>query len=85
MRAHPWKILCAGAALAWAGAAAGQTPTGAVEPLSWERFSLIYSPEVALSNSSLGQALQQAAQGDGVHNIGFETSTQTGSSCATWK
>jgi hypothetical protein len=88
------KILSAlgvGLAVAWSGAAAAQVivetpPPDAPPPrvvvvpetFALDRLAFIYSPEIALSNSSLRQALNKAAAGDGVHNLGFEYSTQTG-------
>lgn len=89
---HRWKALGLGLIVSWGGMATAQdappppssegqpapVPAPAPVDLPWNRFSLIYSPEIDLSNSSLGQALRQATQGAGLHNIGLETSTQTG-------
>jgi len=83
------RLLCLGAALVCASARVayaqdyppgpnGPPLSASAEQPGWERFSLIYSPELLLSNSSLGPALHQAAQGDGIHNIGIESSMQTG-------
>jgi hypothetical protein len=47
-------------------------------PLGWERFSVIYSPEVALADGSLGEATRHLPNGANVQNIGFELSQLTG-------
>ncbi|MHB8420159.1 MAG: hypothetical protein ACYDCL_18960 [Myxococcales bacterium] len=46
--------------------------------LGGERYSLIYSPEVPLGGSTLGQAIGRAANGGGIHNLGLEISSKTG-------
>lgn len=69
--------------MVWAGTAAADVVVepgvvGEPYPPAFERFSLIYSPEVALSNTSLGEAVHRVPQGADVQNIGFEVSSLTG-------
>ncbi len=70
------------AVLGWAGAAAADVivEPAVVQPapMGFERFSLIYSPEVALADSSFGQAAPRIPNGADVQNIGFEVSSLTG-------
>jgi hypothetical protein len=47
-------------------------------PPAFSRFSLLYSPEVLFADPPLGRAINQAAQGGGIHNLGIEISQQTG-------
>jgi hypothetical protein len=75
----------AGAVFAVLSLAATATAEVAVEPgyiepgpPGWERFSLIYSPEVALEGGSLGEAAHRIPNGADVQNIGFELSQLTG-------
>jgi hypothetical protein len=79
MRSRMPVVVGALAAVGWAGVAAAQTAV-VVEPLApaFERFSLIYSPEIALQDTSFGSALNRAGRGDGIQNIGFEISSLTG-------
>jgi hypothetical protein len=65
---------------AWAGPAVAQQAmvVEPPEPPVFERFSLIYSPEVALSDTSLGEAIHRIPHGADVQNIGFEVSSLTG-------
>jgi hypothetical protein len=66
--------------MAWASTAVAQQAVivePAVPPV-YERFSLIYSPEVALSDTSLGEAVNRIPHGADVQNIGFEVSSLTG-------
>ncbi len=73
------KSLVVGLALAWAGSATADTDVPPPdEGMGWERFSVLYSPEVELSDTSLGPALQSALRGNGVQNFGLESSMQTG-------
>jgi hypothetical protein len=62
--------------LLWAGFARAQVALGPAVPI--DRFSLIYSPEVALANTSLGESIHRLPNGADVQNIGFELSTLTG-------
>src|SRR5581483_1963499 len=89
-----WGILrvLALALSTWAASAAAQqvvvepapaappAPAVVVEPppLDIERFSVIYSPEILLSDTAFDKALNKAGRGEGVHNIGFEISTLAG-------
>jgi len=77
--------LRAGAVLALLSCAATATAEIVVEPAyvdpyppGFERFSLIYSPEVALDDGSLGEAAHRVPNGATVQNIGFELSQLTG-------
>ncbi len=70
------------AMLSWAGTAAADVVVepAVVEPYppAFERFSLIYSPEVALADGSLGEDMRRLPNGADVQNIGFELSQLTG-------
>jgi hypothetical protein len=79
MRSRMPALLGVIAFAGWAGTAAAQQAV-VVEPAvpAFERFSLIYSPEVALQDTSFGSAVNRAGRGNDIQNIGFEISSLTG-------
>jgi hypothetical protein len=77
-----WALLGILASATWANTAAADVVVepAVIEPYppGFERFSLIYSPEVGLADGTLGEAANHLPNGATVQNIGFEISQLTG-------